>query len=304
MPEVSIIMPARNAEALIGQSIESVLDGTFQDWELLVVDDGSTDETAAVVKRYVAADARVQYLRRGSAGSLKALNAALARIPLERPYLAFLESGHLWTPEKLDTQLAQLHESGTEAVFCTMQGDAPAVVASRFEGEAGVPGFIALKDISVSAMLCRRSVVETVGNFSETAAWQGLEAFGLCLAFLRRGYSIQAFPEKMLRPADAMIQPERDTLSDIRRELSVLSGVQFQHETADRAVRNRILELYRLQIDLLASKKDRKGVRAVLPALNRFLGNPRIGSALANMLFLPSGLYRKFAQWLLSSLMK
>jgi teichuronic acid biosynthesis glycosyltransferase TuaG len=59
---VSIIMPAYNAEKYIAASIESVLAQTFSDWELIVVDDGSTDSTATVVQEFATSDPRVRYI--------------------------------------------------------------------------------------------------------------------------------------------------------------------------------------------------------------------------------------------------
>ena len=63
MPEYSIVMPAYNASKYIAIAIESVLQQTFQDWELVIVDDGSTDNTADIVQEFVQRDKRIRYDR-------------------------------------------------------------------------------------------------------------------------------------------------------------------------------------------------------------------------------------------------
>ncbi len=107
---VSIIMPAYNCEKYIAGSIESVQKQTFRDWELLVVDDFSTDGTAAVVKRYAAEDARIKLLSQPeNTGAAATRNRAIDEAKGE--YLAFLDSDDIWYPEKLEKQLAFMEEN-------------------------------------------------------------------------------------------------------------------------------------------------------------------------------------------------
>jgi len=67
MPRVSIVMPARNREAYIAEAIESVIAQTYQDWELIIVDDASTDRTKAIAEEYAARDSRIRVLSTGTA---------------------------------------------------------------------------------------------------------------------------------------------------------------------------------------------------------------------------------------------
>ena len=76
LPLVSVIMPAHNAEKHIGAAIESILSQTFKDWELIVVDDGSTDRTGALAVEYAARSACLRVFHRLSAGSAAARNFA------------------------------------------------------------------------------------------------------------------------------------------------------------------------------------------------------------------------------------
>ena len=104
MPLVSIITPARNAAATLGRCHEGVRNQDFPDWEHIVVDDGSTDETAEIVARLSASDARVRsvHLNAGS-GSGAARNAGMARA--QGRIISFLDADDEWLPGKLSAQI-------------------------------------------------------------------------------------------------------------------------------------------------------------------------------------------------------
>jgi glycosyltransferase involved in cell wall biosynthesis len=106
-PVVSVIMPAYNAAAFVAESIESVLHQSYPAFELIVVDDGSSDDTAAIVERYTQADARVQLIRCRNSGK-----PSIARnIGIERAtgdYLSFLDSDDVWLPERLSRTVAAM----------------------------------------------------------------------------------------------------------------------------------------------------------------------------------------------------
>jgi teichuronic acid biosynthesis glycosyltransferase TuaG len=103
-PRVSIITPAYNAERFIRATVDSVRNQTETNWELLVVDDGSTDETVAIINRYAAGDARIHLLRQSNAGPSAARNHGMRSARGE--FFAFLDSDDQWLPEFLAHQLA------------------------------------------------------------------------------------------------------------------------------------------------------------------------------------------------------
>src|SRR5919106_5413407 len=96
---VSVIMPAYNAEKYIAGSIRSVIVQTYSDWELIVVDDGSTDSTATVVQEFVARDPRIKYIFQENGRLGKARNTGIRNS--SGPLIAFLDSDDLWVPIKL-----------------------------------------------------------------------------------------------------------------------------------------------------------------------------------------------------------
>lgn len=100
---VSIVMPSYNTAKYIGESIESVLLQTYPYWELIVVDDCSTDDTDDVVKPYLV-DTRVRYLKNNhNSGAAVSRNYALREA--KGKWIAFLDSDDIWLPEKLEKQI-------------------------------------------------------------------------------------------------------------------------------------------------------------------------------------------------------
>lgn len=103
MPFFSVIIPAYNRYQLLKRAIDSVLNQTFEDFELIVVDDGSTDETPGVAIEY---EGRITYIRQDNGGVSNARNRG---IHLARsPYIAFLDSDDVWFPEKLNEQCSYI----------------------------------------------------------------------------------------------------------------------------------------------------------------------------------------------------
>jgi len=100
---VSIIMPSYNTGKYIAESIESVLNQTYKKWELIIVDDNSTDNTDEIVRRY--SDERIIYIKnKENHGAAYSRNLALRKA--RGKWIAFLDSDDLWEPEKLNHQLA------------------------------------------------------------------------------------------------------------------------------------------------------------------------------------------------------
>ena len=112
-PLVSIIMPSYQTAAWIGAAIASVRAQTFPDWELLIVDDGSRDDSLAVIERAAEAELGQRILLTRHAGGLGAARARnLALAAARGRYVAFLDSDDLWYPGKLAAQLDHLRATG------------------------------------------------------------------------------------------------------------------------------------------------------------------------------------------------
>ncbi|MDY6936872.1 MAG: glycosyltransferase [Cyanobacteriota bacterium] len=112
MPLISAIVPAYNAEKTIRETIDSVIAQTHTDWELIVINDGSTDDTLKVLEQID--EPRMKVFSFENAGVAATRNRGIDRATGE--YIAFLDSDDLWTPEKLEAQLAALNTNPKAAV--------------------------------------------------------------------------------------------------------------------------------------------------------------------------------------------
>lgn len=109
-PALSVVMPAYNARATIREAVESVLASSFADLELVVVDDGSTDGTDAVLARCASADPRVRCFRRDHGGVIQAANEALAGS--RAPWIARMDADDVCLPERFQAQWDLVRERG------------------------------------------------------------------------------------------------------------------------------------------------------------------------------------------------
>ncbi len=106
---VSIIMPSWNTAGFIAESIQSVINQTYKKWELIIVDDCSTDNTDEVVASFK--DDRIKYLKNEkNSGAALTRNRALQET--EGEWIAFIDSDDLWMPEKLEHQIAFMKKNG------------------------------------------------------------------------------------------------------------------------------------------------------------------------------------------------
>jgi glycosyltransferase involved in cell wall biosynthesis len=108
MPAVSVIVPTYNAARFLAPTLESLLRQSLPDWECIVVDDGSTDESAAIANQFVSRDRRFRYLRQENSGRAIACNTGYAATGSDSRYLFFLDSDDLLAPRALETLCAYL----------------------------------------------------------------------------------------------------------------------------------------------------------------------------------------------------
>ena len=167
MIRVSVIIPAYNGDRYIAAAIDSVLAQTYSGYEIIVVDDGSTDKTSEVVKQY---GDRVNYLSQTNQGVAASRNLGLAAARGE--YIAFLDQDDIFLPHKLATQIALLDRDSTLGIV----NSGWQIVDERGEVKAAVQpwqqipnldraNLIIWKPVFLGAMLFRRSWLERSEGF-------------------------------------------------------------------------------------------------------------------------------------------
>lgn len=116
---VSIITPLYNGERFIGQTIESVLAQTYPNWEMIIVNDGSKDGGADIVRRYAAQDERIRFFEQPNSGCASARNHGLREA--NGRFYCFLDSDDYWDPTFLEEQLAFMTEHEAAIVTCSVR---------------------------------------------------------------------------------------------------------------------------------------------------------------------------------------
>jgi glycosyltransferase involved in cell wall biosynthesis len=175
MPEISIVIPAYNAEKTIKKTIESVLEQTYQDFEVIVINDGSIDKTVQIVESFK--DKRINIFSYENCGLPTARNRGIYRSTGE--FIAFLDADDLWTKDKLEMQLNALKESPEAGLAyswtCFMdvdeQGEAVSFLRSpeyAFAGDVYQQLLIGDFIHSGSNTLIRYQAIQAAGEFEPT----------------------------------------------------------------------------------------------------------------------------------------
>lgn len=113
---VSIVMPAYNCEKYIREAINSVLNQTYQNWELLVIDDGSKDKTSYIIKEFENKDSRIRYIKNEKNMGVSATRNRGIFIASSE-WIAFLDSDDMWEKTKLEKQIKMAEEKSAEFLF-------------------------------------------------------------------------------------------------------------------------------------------------------------------------------------------
>lgn len=161
-PLISCIVPVFNGARYLAEALDSILNQTYRPIEIIVIDDGSTDQSAAVIRSY---GDRIRCFYQDNAGPAKARNRGLSEASAD--FIAFLDADDLWHPEKLDRQSARFR-SRPELEACVthvqnfwmpeLKQEETRLKNHRFSQP--LPGY------AMQALLARRSVFDRVGVFN------------------------------------------------------------------------------------------------------------------------------------------
>jgi glycosyltransferase involved in cell wall biosynthesis len=131
-PELSIIVYAHCAESFVGETLKSICEQSFQEWECIVVDDGSRDRTASLVEKFVERDSRFTLIRQSFGGVSRARNRGFLESRPTTAYVSFIDAGDVWVPRALEEMIAQLRQN-KDAVGAHGVADNPAMRSSPLD---------------------------------------------------------------------------------------------------------------------------------------------------------------------------
>ncbi len=168
MPSVSVLMPTFNRAKFLPEAIDSVLSQTYADLELLIVDDGSEDNTTSVLEPFLR-DERVRYFYQDNQGQSYARNVGLKHAMGD--FVAFLDSDDIWKPEKLEKQLAVVRAHpdadivhGDEEIIDEQSAVTSLLNMARYSGRI-TRYLLADNSVSITTALVKRRCFDEMGGF-------------------------------------------------------------------------------------------------------------------------------------------
>lgn len=197
MPAISVIIPTYNYARFIGFCLESIFAQTYKDFEIIVVDDGSTDDTAEVLKKY---EDKIHYIYQPNKGPAVASNAGIKVAKGE--YIAFIGSDDLWLPDKLEDQVRVFNEDMKVGIVfsdASSFNENGIISKSILEEENICTGFCFERlfmgnYLIMSTVMIRKACLEKSGLFDEELS--SVEDYDLCLR-ISAFYKIE-FVDKIL----------------------------------------------------------------------------------------------------------
>jgi glycosyltransferase involved in cell wall biosynthesis len=198
VPRVSVIIPAHNAARFVTETVESVLNQKHRDLEVIVVDDGSTDETAEVLRAF---GDRIVLRSQPNGGVARARNEG-ARVATGE-WLAFLDADDLWLPDKLERQLG-LADPSTSWIYsdrfnfgnCVDIPEVQSEITAMHEGDVFTALLTEGNFISSSTVIVRKEIFDRVGGYCENL--RGTEDWDLWIRVSERD-PIRFCPRQLLR---------------------------------------------------------------------------------------------------------
>ena len=293
-------MPAYNAEKYISQAIESVLQQTYGNWELIIVDDGSSDNTASIAKKFAAQDERVNYIYQENGKQAKARNQGIAKA--KGTLVAFLDADDLWKPVKLETQLSFINHSGADLVFADVDvidehgnkiRDTWHVQDGQYKNDEGLLAFLKDNLAPVLTVMVKKTALEKIKGFNESVAVQYVEDYDLWLRMLQAGFVLAASSGKLATYRQT-INPQVSRKKSIINVVEIVKDVDVKDESLKASRNNALIMWMRKCVQRcrpVIETKDIKKIIRLFPSgkdrkLFSLLSNVLPGNVLAKLLLL------------------
>ncbi|MBI4395607.1 MAG: glycosyltransferase [Elusimicrobia bacterium] len=304
-PLVSVIMPAFNEGRYISEALDSVIGQTFGDWELIVVDDGSTDGTGAVVGSYMAKDSRIAYRRQANRGPAAARNNGLRQAAGE--WAAFIDADDMWMAGKLEKQLDVLR--GQEDVVSYSPAEyfnENGLLSERkvmFSGQTAQNRREFLKGLLLQpvklavtpSVMFRREILYRTGLFDE--ALRNAEDWDLWIR-MAAVCDFRAYPEPLFkrRKHGRSLTSGLEVDVMIKNHKAVLDKYCQSHP-ADAVLPHRVIYAHHYLDNAYLYRSVRRNVRAVWNLLRAFVNRPELVT-MRNLGLLKDALMARVTCWM------
>jgi teichuronic acid biosynthesis glycosyltransferase TuaG len=236
--KVSVLMPAYNADKYISKSIESVLCQTYSNLEVIVVNDGSTDNTESVVLDYMKKDPRIKYFRQENGRQGKARNAAMKLASGE--LIALLDSDDLWDIGKTELQIKKMREENVDFIFSNARihyhDPTPSkqhgklihdlsggMAAGKYTGKEMFSLLVESNRIVTQTAMFKRECMEKSGGFEEELKYQNCEDYELWLRMAYAGFSFYGMKEILATYRRHNQNSTGEVISQLRPEIQVIN---------------------------------------------------------------------------------
>jgi len=270
-PLISIIIPAYNCKDYLELTIKSVYQQSYTEWEIILVDDGSTDETPQLVDRLAAEDSRITALHQPNGKQGKARNNGIRHA--KGKLIAFLDADDLWDSDKLRHQVKCLEIENVDLVFSngyiclennmSLRDFDFQTLTGRMQGKPGLDLFYESNRIPTSSVLCRKAALEKVGLFDESPEIQNCEDYMLWVTLLRAGFSFYGMEQKFLF---YRVHSGSSTSSEINLLFPLIRTI-FKFGEPDRIRKIQLLLKFRKLQELLNEKGE---LRKIGPLIVQF----------------------------------
>ena len=260
---ISIIIPTYNRANLLSRAVESVVKQTYSSWELLIIDDGSTDNTEEVLQKYLSS--KIRYVKCLHSG-LPAIVRNVGIREAQGEWIAFLDSDDVWLPEKLEKQMQIIRDRGDVSLVCTnayrkiseTDSDRMEEYISSPDRKAGIyfEELLLENFIVTSTALVRKNCLLVTGGYSESSELRAIEDYGLWLR-LSITHKIEYLSKPLVIYRDLPEEGIRGSQSKLRywkgilkiycnlRKIRAKQGLQSSHVLQNRIFSTR-MELYKI----------------------------------------------------------
>ncbi|MFH1453394.1 MAG: glycosyltransferase [Armatimonadota bacterium] len=268
MPKVSVIIPVYNAEKYIKRTIQSVLDQTYTDYEIIVVDDGSTDYSKEVLSSY---GDKVRYFYQKNSGVSAARNRAIREAKGE--YIALLDQDDLWYSQRLEKQIALLDkrpDTGIVYADCNYIDAEDKVLLRLFEKGRSYSGKVfeqlAIDNfIPIPTVLIKKEILDKTGLFLEDYTFA--EEYDLFLR-IARNHNVEFIDEVLAGYRIHDTNLSKDIENSLKEDIKVTEHIMDKYpddiENISGRLKKKLAELYYRLGRVCMQKKNKVQARDYL----------------------------------------